>query len=118
MAFSHVAISATFCNHENQWSRTTDWALVRQSHPEGKLFGYCHPHWHEPMRVHARVSALRFREGHSHCEVRLALNGHHCSCHGLLSAGIIDLSHHTPCCVFFFFFIKMCYPVLPYSNTV
>lgn len=42
-------------------------------------------------------------EGHSHCELRLALNRQHCSCRGLLSAGIIDLSHHTPCCGVLFF---------------
>lgn len=66
MVFSHGAISATFCNYENQWSRTTDWDLVRQSHPEGKLFGYCHPHWQEPMRVHARVSAHTVFERGTH----------------------------------------------------
>lgn len=80
-----------------------DWALVRQSHPKGKLLGYCHLHWHEPMCVHARVSTHRFGEGHSHCELRLALNRQHCSCQGLLSAGIIDLSHHAPCCGVLFF---------------
>lgn len=74
--------------------RTTNGALVRQFHSKGSLFSYCHLHWPVCLCVYM----LKFFEigTHSHCQLRLALNMQHSTSLGLLSAGIIDLSHHSP----------------------